>query len=253
MTIPEIEMMALAGRSLAVARQSGSAPTFVWLGGFKSDMAGTKASVLSDWASDTAKAFVRFDYSGHGRSSGRFESGTIGQWTAEAIAVIDACTAGPLVLVGSSMGAWLALLAARARPERVAALLLVAPAADFTERLMWADFSPEVRQEIETKGAWARPSAHGEEPHVITRQLIEDGRCWLVMDAPIQFAGPVRILQGGRDPDVPEAHARALAALIQSPDLRFDLIQDGDHRLSRPQDLALFTSLASELAARLAP
>jgi hypothetical protein len=253
MTIAEPEMMSLAGSALAVARQSGNAPTFVWLGGFKSDMAGTKASVLSGWARDAGKAFVRFDYSGHGRSGGRFEDGTVGQWAAEAIAVIDACTTGPLVLVGSSMGAWLALLAAAVRPDRVAGLLLIAPAADFTERLMWAEFSVDVKREIETKRAWARPSAYGDEPYVITKQLIEDGRRWLVMDSPIPFPGPVRILQGGRDPDVPEAHARALAALIQSPDLRFDLIPGGDHRLSRPQDLTMLTSLASELAARLAP
>jgi hypothetical protein len=253
MTIAEIETISLAGRALAVSRQHGDAPTFLWLGGFKSEMSGTKASFLADWARANNKAFVRFDYSGHGRSEGRFEDGTIGQWAAETIAVIDACTQGPLVLVGSSMGAWLALLAARARPDRVAGLLLIAPAADFTERLMWPEFSDEVKREIETQGAWARPSAYGDEPYVITKRLIEDGRRWQVMDAPISFAGPVRILQGGRDPDVPEAHARALAALIQSPDLRFDLIPDGDHRLSRPQDLELLTDRAAELAARLAP
>jgi pimeloyl-ACP methyl ester carboxylesterase len=253
MTIAEIETLNLAGRALAVSRQHGGAPTFVWLGGFKSEMSGTKASVLAGWTRAHKKAFVRFDYSGHGQSGGRFADGTVGQWAAEAIAVIDACTTGPLVLVGSSMGAWLALLAAAARPDRVAGLLLIAPAADFTERLMWAEFSDDVKREIETKRAWARPSAYGDEPYVITKRLIEDGRRWLIMDGPIPFSGPVRILQGGRDPDVPEAHARALAALIQSPDLRFDLIPDGDHRLSRPQDLAHLTGLAAELAARLPP
>jgi hypothetical protein len=253
MPYPDFEMATLAGRQLALARQAGGAPTFVWLGGFKSDMGGTKASALSDWAQAHGQAFVRFDYSGHGRSDGRFEDGTIGQWAAEAVAVVDACPEGPVVLVGSSMGAWLALLAAKARPERVAGLLLIAPAADFTERLLWADLAPEVRHEIETTGAWKRPSDYDDEPYVITKRLIEDGRRWLIMDGPIPFPGPVRILQGGRDPDVPEAHARALAALIESPDLRFDLVPDGDHRLSRPQDLALLTDTASELADRLAP
>jgi len=253
MTIAEIEMLTLAGQRLAVARQPGGGPTFVWLSGFKSDMAGTKVSTLSDWARARGQAFVRFDYSGHGQSSGRFEDGTIGQWAAEAIAIIDAYTTGPVLLVGSSMGAWLALLAAKARSDRVAGLLLIAPAADFTERLMCAGFSDDVKREIETTGAWEQPSAYGAEPYVITKRLIEDGRRWLVMDAPIPFAGPVRILQGGCDPDVPEAHARALAALLESSDLRFDLIPDGDHRLSRAQDLKKLTALASELADRLAP
>lgn len=253
MTIAEIEMLTLAGQRLAVARRPGASPTFIWLGGFKADMAGTKASVLSDWARANGQAFVRFDYSGHGQSSGCFDEGTIGQWAVEAVAVIDACTEGPVVLVGSSMGAWLALLAARARSDRVAGLLLIAPAADFTERLMWAGFTDEVKREIETMGAWEQPSGYGAEPYLITKRLIEDGRRWLVMGGPIKFAGPVRILQGGRDPDVPEAHARALAALIESPDLCFDLIPDGDHRLSRPQDLEKLTALTSELAERLAP
>jgi pimeloyl-ACP methyl ester carboxylesterase len=236
------------GVKLAYLRQGGRAPTFVWLGGFKSDMTGTKANALSDWAESQGQAFLRFDYSGHGQSGGRFEDAVISDWADQAVAVIDQLTSGPLVLVGSSMGGWLALLAARARPERVAGLLLIAPAADFTEQLMWASFPDEVRRRIETQGRWERPSAYDPEPYVITKRLIEDGRRHLLMDKPYRFAGPVRILQGGEDPDVPEAHARALAALMQSPDLRFHLIADGDHRLSRAADIETLKVLAGELA-----
>lgn len=243
----QIEAFVHQGVSLAFERQSGAAPTFVWLGGFKSDMSGTKAQALAEWAQARGQGFVRFDYSGHGRSSGAFTDGTISAWAGDAVAALDELTTGPLVLVGSSMGGWISLLAARARPERVAALLLIAPAADFTERLMWASFPAEVRQQIMETGRWERPSAYDPEPYVITRRLIEDGRAHLLMDGSIGFDGPVRILQGGDDPDVPPAHAEALAALIESPDKRFELIPDGDHRLSRPQDLARLTATADEL------
>jgi hypothetical protein len=241
------------GVNLAYARQPGRAPTLVWLGGFKSDMTGTKANALATWAAGAGCGFLRFDYAGHGRSGGRFEDFAISDWAEQSVAVIDQLSEGPLVLVGSSMGAWLALLAARQRPERVAGLLLIAPAADFTERLMWPNFSDAVRRQIEAQGRWERPSAYDPEPYVTTKRLIEDGRTCLIMDAPYPFAGPVRILQGGDDPDVPAAHARALADLIQCPDLRFDLIPDGDHRLSRPEDIEKLTTLAGEMAALLAP
>jgi pimeloyl-ACP methyl ester carboxylesterase len=253
MAFGQIEALEHEGLSLAFERQDGRAPTFVWLGGFKSDMDGTKAQALAEWARARGQGFVRFDYSGHGRSGGRFEDGTISRWLSDALAVIDGQTTGPLVLVGSSMGGWIALLAAWERPERVKGLLLIAPAADFTERLMWASFPQQVRREIEQTGRWARPSAYDPEPYVITRALIEDGRRNLVMDRPIPFPGPLRMLQGGQDPDVPAAHARALADLIESPDLRFDLIEDGDHRLSRPQDLERLLATADEMAGLLAP
>jgi pimeloyl-ACP methyl ester carboxylesterase len=249
----QIEAAAHNGVQLAFERQAGAAPTFIWLGGFKSDMAGAKAEALAHWARERGQGFVRFDYSGHGRSGGRFEERAISDWLGDALAIIDGQTRGPLVLVGSSMGGWISLLAARARPERMAGLLLIAPAADFTERLMWASFAPEIRRQIEETGRWERPSAYDPEPYIITRRLIEDGRRHLVMDAPIAFSGPVRILQGGQDPDVPAAHAQALAGLIRAPDLRFDLIADGDHRLSRPQDLERLLASADELAERLAP
>ncbi|UPT63654.1 MAG: alpha/beta hydrolase [Hyphomonadaceae bacterium JAD_PAG50586_4] len=252
MPFGQIEAVAHNGLRLALERQDGARPTFVWCGGFKSDMTGMKAQALAEWARMRGQGFVRFDYSGHGQSDGAFTDGTIGAWACDALAIIDQATNGPLVLVGSSMGGWISLLASRARPQRVAGLLLIAPAADFTERLMWASFPPEVRREIEEAGRWERPSAYDPEPYVITRQLIEDGRKRLLMDGPIPFAGPVRILQGGRDLDVPATHAEALSKLIQSPDLRFDLIPDGDHRLSRPEDIDRLIGVANELADRLA-
>lgn len=244
----QIEALKNEGVSLAYERQDGAAPTFVWLGGFKSDMAGTKAEALAVWARDRGQGFVRFDYSGHGQSGGRFEDGTISSWLGDALAVIDRLTTGPLVLVGSSMGGWLALLAARARPGRVAGLLLIAPAADFTERLMWDGFGAEERRAIQTDGRLEEPSQYSPEPNVITLALIEDGRRHLLMDRPYAFEGPIHILQGGADPDVPEAHVRALAASFPAERLTLELIPDGDHRLSRPQDLERLLAAAEGLA-----
>jgi pimeloyl-ACP methyl ester carboxylesterase len=244
----QIEALEYDGVSLAFERQEGAAPTFVWLGGFKSDMAGTKAEALAAWARDRGQGFVRFDYSGHGRSGGAFEGGTISQWLGDTLAVIDQVTEGPLVLVGSSMGGWLALLVARERPERVAGLLLLAPAADFTERLMWETFSAEERRTIQETGRLEEPSQYSPEPNVLTMALIEDGRRHLLMGRPYPFDGPIHILQGGADPDVPEAHVRALAALLPAERVTFELIPDGDHRLSRPQDLERLLAAAERLA-----
>lgn len=248
MPFGQIEAFEQDGVRLALERRVGRAPTFVWLGGFKSDMAGTKAEAVASWAYDREQGFVRFDYFGHGQSDGAFEDGTISRWLSDVLAVIDRATEGSLVLVGSSMGGWLALLAARARPERIGGLLLIAPAADFTERLMWAAMGADERAQLMTNGRFEEPSQYSPDPNVITRALIEDGRSHLLMDRPYPFAGAVRILQGGADPDVPETHVRALAALIESPDLSFDLIPDGDHRLSRPQDLERLLAHADALA-----
>lgn len=248
MPFGQIEAFEHNGVRLAVERAAGAAPTFVWLGGFKSDMAGTKAETLARWAQARGQGFVRFDYSGHGQSGGQFEECVLSHWFEDTLGVIDRLTEGPLVLVGSSMGGWLALLAARARAERVTGLLLIAPAADFTERLMWAGMNAEERARLMADGRIEEPSQYSPQPNVITRALIEDGRAHLLMDRPYPFAGPVRILQGGADPDMPEAHVRALAALIESPDLVFDLIPDGDHRLSRPQDLERLLAHAEALA-----
>ncbi|QGZ93945.1 alpha/beta fold hydrolase [Terricaulis silvestris] len=244
----QVEALQHEGVSLAYERQEGAAPTFVWLGGFKSDMAGTKAETLAAWARDRGQGFVRFDYSGHGRSGGQFEDGTISRWLGDALAVIDKLTAGPLALVGSSMGGWLALLAARARAERVAGLLLIAPATDFTERLMWDTFNAEGRRTIQVVGRLVEASQYSPEPNVLTMALIEDGRRHLLMDKPYPFDGPIHILQGAADPDVPEAHVRALAALLPAERVTFELIPDGDHRLSRPQDLARLLAAAERLA-----
>lgn len=223
---------------LAWRRVAGAGPTVVWLGGFRSEMSGTKAQALADWALARSRAFLRFDYLGHGVSSGAFETGTIGRWREDALAVIDALTEGPLVLVGSSMGGWLAVLAALARPERVRALVLIAPAADFTEALMAPEIPPEGRAALARNGVWLRPSLYGD-PYPITARLLEEGKAWSVLTgATIPITAPVRILQGGEDPDVPWRHALRLAEALEGPDVVFTLIRDGDHRLSREADIA---------------
>ncbi|MGQ0533087.1 MAG: alpha/beta hydrolase [Caulobacteraceae bacterium] len=252
MPFGQIEALEHDGVQLAHERIEGVAPTFVWLGGFKSDMSGTKAQTLASWAHETGQAFVRFDYSGHGQSGGAFEDGTISRWLGDPLAVLDQLTSGPLVLVGSSMGGWLALLAARARPERIAGLVLIAPAADFTERLMWPGFTPEQQQRLMSEGRVELPSQYAHEPTIITRAMIEDGRKLSVMDAPFPFAGPVRIMAGGEDPDVPLDHVMALVTVLQTDDMQVHAVSDGDHRLSRPQDLEQLVEIASDLSQRLA-
>jgi pimeloyl-ACP methyl ester carboxylesterase len=234
------------GERIAWRAVSGGGPTLVWLGGFKSDMTGTKAQALADWAGARGRAYVRFDYFGHGESSGDFTLGTVTRWRADALAVIDRLTEGPLVLVGSSMGGWLACLCALARAERVAGLVLIAPAADFTERLIWAGLDDAARTAIERDGVWARPSDYGD-PYPITRGLIEDGRRWSILPGPVGVTAPVRILQGGADPDVPWRHALDLAQALEAQDLVFTLIRDGDHRLSRPQDIARLIAAVEEV------
>jgi pimeloyl-ACP methyl ester carboxylesterase len=237
------------GRRLAYrrTRPAAGSPTFVWLCGFKSDMSGGKAQAVAAWAQANGHGALLFDYSGHGQSDGRFEDGTISAWREDALAVIDALTEGPLVLVGSSMGGWMALLAALARPERVKGLVLIAPAPDFTEKLMWPEFTPEQQDEILQEGFTLRPSDYGE-PYPITRALIEDGRRWSILDGDIAFEGPVRILQGMEDPDVPWGHALALASALTTPDLVLTLVKDGDHRLSRDEDIARLLAVCGEMA-----
>lgn len=236
-----------AGERLAWRAVDGRGPTVVWLGGFRSDMTGTKAEALAHWAAANGRAFLRFDYSGHGESSGAFRDGTVGRWREDALAVVDALTEGPLVLVGSSMGGWIAGLLALARPERLAGMVLIAPAPDFTEMLMWSEFGPEQRRAIEEDGVWDQPSEYGG-VYPITRGLIEDGRRWRLLPGPVPITAPVRFLQGGADEDVPWRHALAFAEAIESADLVFSLIRDGDHRLSRPQDLARLVAAVQELA-----
>lgn len=237
------------GRRIAFRRAAAPAGgvTLVWLCGFKSDMSGGKALAVEAWAREAGHGTLLFDYSGHGQSGGAFEEGTISAWRADALAAIDAQTEGPLVLVGSSMGGWMALLAATARPERVRGLVLIAPAPDFTEKLMWPEFSPEQQAEILDQGFTLRPSDYGP-PYPITRALIEDGRRWSILDTPIAFDGPVRILQGMQDPDVPWGHALALAASLTSPDVVLTLIKQGEHRLSQEADIGRLLAACGELA-----
>lgn len=235
------------GARLAWRLVEGAGPAVVWLGGFKSDMTGTKAQALADWALDNGRAFVRFDYFGHGESSGEFRDGTITRWRDDAIAVLNELTARPVVLVGSSMGGWISCLAAMAMPKRVKAMLLIAPAPDFTEKLMTPEIPPEGRADLDRDGVWLRPSDYGD-PYPITRALLEDGARWSILGGePIPIAVPVRILQGGQDPDVPWRHALELAQALKSEDVVFTLIKDGDHRLSRPQDLARMIAAVQEL------
>jgi pimeloyl-ACP methyl ester carboxylesterase len=234
------------GERLAFRKVAGDGPTVVWLGGFNSDMTGTKAQALADWAAARGRAYVRFDYFGHGASSGDFAEGTITRWREDALAVIDQLTEGSLVLVGSSMGGWIACLTALARMERVAGLALIAPAADFTERLLKPELSPEALRQISENGVWMRPSDYGD-PYPISRVLLEDGARWSILPGPIGVNAPVRILQGGADPDVPWRHALDLAQALDTEDLVFSLIKDGDHRLSRPQDLQRLLGAVEEL------
>jgi pimeloyl-ACP methyl ester carboxylesterase len=245
-----------ARQGTANGTAGGTTPGLFWLGGFNSDMNGTKALALDAWAAEQGRACVRFDYSGHGESGGQFVDGTIGRWLEESIAVFDRFCHGPQLVVGSSMGGWMALLLAREIGRRkgrrnapggsLAGLVLIAPAPDFTEELMWKGFSPEIRQEIEQTGVWMRPSAYGE-PTPITRALIEEGRNHLLLGGSINVGCPVRILQGAQDPDVPWRHAFALAQRLPAEDVVLSVIQDGDHRLSRPQDIARMLAAVAEI------
>jgi pimeloyl-ACP methyl ester carboxylesterase len=224
-------------RRIAVLTRDGTTPAVVWLGGFRSDMRSTKAEALDSWAARAGRAFVRFDYSGHGESGGRFEEQTVSRWLEETLAVIETFGGERPVLVGSSMGGWLALLAARAVRERPGGLVLIAPAVDFTERLMWDLFPDDIRRAIEEKGVYLRPSLYSDEPYPITRALIEDGRRHLMLGRPIATGCPVHILQGMQDPDVPWRHALELVEHLPGDCVSMTLVKDGDHRLSRPEDL----------------
>ncbi len=225
------------GVQLAYRRIAGRTPGVVFLGGFNSDMTGSKAEDLAAFCAEQGRAFLRFDYSGHGASGGEFAQGTIGRWLEDATLLLDRLSAGPVVLVGSSMGGWIALLLALRRPQRVAGLVGIAAAPDFTTRIE-AALSPEARAEMERTGVWLRPSQYGA-PYPIARALLEDGRHHLLLDKPIPLEIPVRLLHGQQDPDVPWQHSLTIAERIAGSDVQVRLVKDGDHRLSTPRDLAL--------------
>lgn len=235
-----------AGRRIAFHRSTGQGPGVVFLGGFKSDMEGTKALHLEDWARGEGRAFLRFDYSGHGESGGTFEDGCIGAWLADARAALERLTQGLQVLAGSSMGGWIALLLARAVPDRVAGLVTIAAAPDFTENGFWAGFTADQRETVMRDGCIALPSEYGD-PYVITRRLIEDGRDHLVLRSPLPLPFPVRFLQGTADADVPVDWAMRLLDHAEGEDLRLTLVKGADHRFSTPECLDLIRSSIADV------
>ncbi|WP_158920798.1 carboxylesterase [Acidisphaera sp. S103] len=234
------------GTDLAWISQAGTSPTIVFLPGFRSDMTGDKATALASFCAERGIGLLRFDYSGHGASTGDFLDGTIGAWAADALAAIDTLTTGRLILVGSSMGGWIALLTAIARPGRIAALVGIAAAPDFTQRLMWESMTPAERTTLQRDGVLYVPSQYGD-PTPITRRLIEDGAHHHVLTGRIPIHCPVRLLHGQADPDVPWELALRIAEQVETPDARVILVKDGDHRLSRPTDLRLLTQTIAAL------
>ena len=210
---------------------------FLWLGGYRSDMLGSKACFVDEWCKHHDCAFTRFDYSGHGESDGAFEEGAISDWAEDALEILDKTTNGHQIIIGSSMGAWIGALLAKARPERIAGALFIAPAPDFATRLLWPSFSPAQQAEVTNKGKVEIPSEFSDEPDVYTARLIEDGRNCEVLNEPLVINGPVRILQGMKDEAVPYGHALQFAEIIDCPDLLAIIVKDGDHRLSEPADL----------------
>ncbi len=241
-----------AARDIAVLARPGSAPGLFWLGGFRSDMTGTKAEALDRWAAASGRACTRFDYSGHGRSGGRVEDGTISAWLEEAEAVFDAVADVPRVVIGSSMGGWIALLLAKrlrkqGYADRLAGMVLIAPAVDMTKELMWDTMDEAARRSLEETGSHAQPSTYSGEPYVITRAMIEDGERHLFGNAPIETGCPVHVIQGMQDPDVPWALATALMERFAFDDAVLTLVRDGDHRLSRPQDIERLIQAVEEM------
>jgi len=253
-TIPTL--LDVQGISIAVRHEAGATPGIVWLGGYKSDMLGTKAQTLAAWATSEGHACLRHDYSGHGESGGAFVDGTISRWLAESLAVFRRFSKGKQILVGSSMGAWIALRMAqelrKAGDTRVAGLVLLAPAPDFTVELIEPVLTDAQRQDLKEKGFFTEPSDYSDEPYIYTRALIEDGRANRVMTGPIDTHCPVHILQGLADPDVPSGHALKLASMLPADDVTLSLIPDGDHRLSRPEDLDLLKRAVGDMVKRAA-
>jgi pimeloyl-ACP methyl ester carboxylesterase len=246
-----------AGATIAYRRVAAPAgdrrPGIVFLSGFLSDMTGTKGTALESWARERDRAMLRFDYSGHGRSSGCLRDGSIARWTEDALAALDQATSGPQVLVGSSMGGWIMLLAALTRPARIAGLVGIAAAPDFTEDLLWAQMQESTRARLLDEGVIFLPSQYQDAPMEITRALIDDGRRHLLLGGPIGIACPVRLLHGMADTDVPWQTSLRLAERLTSTDVTVTLIKDGDHRLSREQDLRRIFAAVEEISPESGP
>lgn len=234
------------GRRIAYHLTAGEGPCIVFLGGLKSDMEGTKAVHLEEWAKSTGRAFLRLDYSGHGQSSGTFEEGCIGDWHQDTLAAVDALTTGPIVAVGSSMGGWQTLLLARARPARLAALVTIAAAPDFTEDGWWAGFDADQKAQLEAEGQIALPSDYME-PYIVTKRMVEDGRAHLVLRDPLDLPFPVRMLQGTADTAVSVATATRLLEHATSSDMQLLLVKDADHRFSDGPCLGLIEQAVNDV------
>ncbi len=243
------------GPSIAYARSPGAAglegtdqrPGLIFLGGFMSDMGSTKATALESFADDKGLPYLRFDYSGHGASQGRFEDGTIGAWLSDTLTMVDQKSDGPQILIGSSMGGWIALLAALARPKRICGIVGIAAAPDFTEDLLDSTLSALQRETLMRDGIVHIETPYGDKPYAFTLALIDDGRDHLLLDGPIAVQCPIRLIQGHADPDVPWKTANAIMARVAATDCAITLIKDGDHRLSRPQDLAMIGAAVTDI------
>ena len=235
------------GAMIAYHRLAGRSPGIIFFGGFASDMTGTKAMAIESYARNRGQAFLRFDYQGHGQSSGEFSDGTIGTWLSDSLAVLDAQTEGPQILIGSSMGGWLTLLTALKRPERIKALIGIASAPDFTEDLMWDKFDELTKNALLKEGIYYEPTEYDEQPYTITLPLIEDGRTHLVLRDRLGINVPIRLLHGMSDADVPYEVSLKLAEHVVSDDVEVILIKDGDHRLSTSKDLMILTAQIEKL------
>ncbi|MEM6905741.1 MAG: alpha/beta hydrolase [Pseudomonadota bacterium] len=255
MTAPQIfnrpDKGAIAYHRIAATGAGVGLPPVVFLGGFNSDMTGTKATWLEQWCVTRGRGYLRFDYTGHGQSDGRFLEGSIGQWAGDAADALAGLTEGKQILVGSSMGGWISLLLARRSPERVAGLVGIAAAPDFTEDLMWARFGPEERATLARDGKLMLSSEGYDEDYAITTHMIEEGRQNFVLRAPLAVNFPVRLLQGSADADVPVSHALRLMEHIEGPDVRLHLVKGADHRFSEPRELEILGATLEELTEAL--
>lgn len=236
--------------TIAYKSSAGKGPILIWCGGLKSDMEGGKATHLHEWAIENGRGYIRFDYFGHGASTGRFRDGTISRWARDVVQVIDDLAGGDVILIGSSMGGWSSLLAMKERPDLVKAMILIAPAPDFTEKLMWANFSKQERETVISDGILYVPSDY-DEPYEYSRDLIEDGREQQILDAPINFDGPVKILQGAKDDVVPWQYSHQLVDVMTSEDMTYTLVKNGDHSLSCKQGLQILTQAVIEICGKV--